>query len=97
MFVPPSALSQTRPDVGPPQSESVTQPHSPPGRQMPIPAQFELSDGVHSTHVSDVVSQTSGDGQSLSMTQSPYTVDVVLLAWLKLLRPTSHAAVAVFW
>jgi hypothetical protein len=63
----PAPASQMRPEVVPPQSASVVQPHWPPVRQR-APARSALQAavevGVHSAQVRRVGSQTSGAGQS---------------------------------
>jgi hypothetical protein len=66
------AGSQTRPEVGPPQSLSCVQPHLPPGRHS-RPArsapQFWVSVVVHSRQVCVTPSQSIGAGQSVSPRQ----------------------------
>ncbi len=78
------------------QSPVWLQPHVSFGRQIPMPAQFCCSPWVHCTQFEVVVSQTSGEAQSLSLAHEPQTVVTVLLVAVCVLLPTWKVLVAWF-
>src|SRR5690349_15177469 len=90
---------QTRPELGPPQSLSVSQPHVSFGKQTaPGPLGVQLfapaSPGTHSTHVFVFGSQTSPpvqSGVSLHWTHTPPEIPQTGVGALHWPVPPSHA------